>query len=189
MKKSRLYLGLLGCAAVCFALCGVLLVGRAQAHYVNKQEFTVTLSQEALCPLYLHTASGSTADWQRKNFTLSNFPDGGKAGQTDLQAQIYLFATAGIASGDNLTVTLQYNGQSYTGTAQEIQEGTELYRCYGAGWRYVFLDAQGQELNLSFPAKEQMAYPFSICVETNESIPYSSMLTVRAVGQMVGGEE
>ena len=67
---------LVAATAACLLLCCVLLVGRVQAHYESRKDFSVLPSASATAHLYLQPLSSeseSSGDWQGKKFVLSNF--------------------------------------------------------------------------------------------------------------------
>ena len=185
---------LVAATAACLLLCCVLLVGRVQAHYESRKDFSVLPSASATAHLYLQPLSSeseSSGDWQGKKFVLSNFSDEDKntAEQPALSAYVTVLATAGIEDPDSMEMVLELDGVSYTGQAEPVRENTELYRAFGPGWCYTFSDAEGAEPVFSFPAREQTEIQFEITAHTDQRIDFDSVLRVRAIGQMKLGEE
>ena len=192
MKQSKtVFLYLIGCTVVCLLLCCVLLVGRAYAHYESRKDFPVATSAQPVTHLYLQpVAEKSSTDWERKEFTLSNYSEADTLeDQPAMMARITVLATVGMEDPDKAGIVLKKDGTSFVGRAEAIREGTELYHSFGPGWCYSFFDSDGTELTIPFAAREQTEISFALCVQTNQKINFDSMLRVQAVGQALLEEE
>ena len=182
---------LVAATAACLLLCCVLLVGRVQAHYESRKDFSVLPSASATAHLYLQPVSEkSSTDWERKEFTLSNYSEADTLeDQPAMMARITVLATVGMEDPDKAGIVLKKDGTSFVGRAEAIREGTELYHSFGPGWCYSFFDSDGTELTIPFAAREQTEISFALCVQTNQKINFDSMLRVQAVGQALLEEE
>lgn len=182
---------LVAATAACLLLCCVLLVGRVQAHYESRKDFSVLPSASATAHLYLQPVSEkSSTDWERKEFTLSNYSEADTLeDQPAMMARITVLATVGMEDPDKAGIVLKKDGTSFVGRAEAIREGTELYHSFGPGWCYSFFDSDGTELTIPFAAREQTEISFALCVQTKQKINFDSMLRVQAVGQALLEEE
>ncbi len=187
MKQgNKIFLCICGSAAACLLLCCVLLVGRAQAHFESKKDFQVSVSPQELYNIYVQPISSrSSVDWQNKVFVLRNYQKGDTAADKPaMTAKVAVLATVGLENSDKLKITLKKDGQSYTGVAEQVREGTELYRTFGPGWRYSFYNAQGEEVPFLFPENNQKEIEFEICVQGSQKVNFDSLLRVQAVGEL-----
>lgn len=183
-QGNKIFLYICGSAVACLLLCCVLLVGRAQAHFESKKDFQVSVSPQELHNIYVQPISSrSSVDWQNKVFVLSNYQKGDiAADKPAMTAKVAVLATVGLENPDKLKVTLKKDGQSYAGIAEQVCEGTELYRTFGPGWKYSFYNAQGEEIPFLFPENNQKEIEFEICVQGLQNVNFDSLLRVRAVG-------
>lgn len=106
------------------------------------------------------------------SFTLENTTQQPETGK------IYLLASKGIQSGDDLSIVLTYGDNQYTAVAQPIEDGSALYHSFGSGWVYQFLDEQGQEL--LWPMEAQSKLACLLTVESKNDADYHSLLRLVA---------
>lgn len=177
-------------ALVCLLLCAVLLVGNAWGHFSSQTQREVSIAADARQPLYLQPVNGEGADveagqWSplegggyTMSFALRNYR-GSVCGDTARTASLLVLAGLGIAQPQNLTIKLYAGGSVYTGTPTDIADGTALAYSFGSGWCYRFYDAENKELTWQFPAGQRTEYRVIVTAETNEAIPYASMLRVQ----------
>ena len=164
-----------------FALLGILCVvtllltvGATLARF--RENVTDSLVFQPATPesLTLRSDSGwsTQGSVSRLSFTLENTTQQLETGK------IYLLASMGIQSGDDLSIVLTHGENQYTAVAQPIEEGSAQYQSFGAGWVYRFLDEQGQEL--LWPMEAQSEKACLLTVESKENADYHSLLRLVA---------
>lgn len=99
--------------------------------------------------------SQGVSSWKWSNgeakldFTVANGASQEDASGEDQYFTVQLVGSLGIGSGaETVAVTLELSSEEteiYQGTASRIQPGTPLYRTYGDGWVFSFLDQAGKD--------------------------------------------
>ena len=152
----------------------VLSIGLAQARYRENLKETVPFQVEEAETLTLREQTGWATNGNISTLTFSVE----NTGQERENGKIYMLASQGLQSGEKLTVTLTQSQQVYTAVAERIQEGSALYKSFGDGWIYRFLDGQGKEHTWPIEAGSQLTYQLK--VQSNSEIGYDSLIRLIA---------
>lgn len=95
---------------------------------------------------WTETGVGSAA----LHFQVSNGSPEDYCGDT-MQFRVRIAASLGIGKPENVALTLQIDGKTYTAKATPIPEGSARYQTFGPGWVYSFIDDSGNELAWELP--------------------------------------
>lgn len=164
-----------------FALLGILCVvtllltvGATLARFRETVTDSLVFQPETPESLTLRSDSGwsTQGSVSSLSFTLENTTQQPETGK------IYLLASAGIQSGNDLSIVLTHGENQYTAVAQSIEKGSALYQSFGAGWVYRFYDSQGQEL--LWPMEPQSEQACQLTVESKSNRDYHSLLRLVA---------
>jgi hypothetical protein len=130
-----------------------------------------------LLPLSTWTTNG--AGVASLAFCVSNGTSEAYAGDA-MSFHIRLIASLGLQKAENLTVTLQYEGRTYIGTATAIPEGSGRYETFGPGWTFSFRDASGAEAAWTLAGGTLSKANFTLTVEGEAQ--YDSLLQIEVTG-------
>lgn len=85
---------------------------------------------------------------------ISNAADRESFCPEDQSALLEVFVSLGIASPDNITMTLTADNIVYTATPTAVEKNSPLYISNGEGWLYKFCNKAGEELSLTLKGGE-----------------------------------
>ncbi len=116
----------------------------------------------------------STEETTTLELAVSNGVEDEYYGETDVIVEPQLYVSENIGGSSNLSVSfiLEQDGTSktYSSKASEIQEATNLYYSFGAGWVYQFYDDDGEILQLELLGGEYSEIQMRIVVEAKNNI-------------------
>lgn len=116
----------------------------------------------------------STEETTTLELAVSNGVEDEYYGETDVIVEPQLYVSENIGESSNLSVSLilEQDGTSktYSSKASEIQESTNLYYSFGAGWIYQFYDDDGEILQLELLGGEYSEIQMRIVVEAKNNI-------------------
>lgn len=126
-------------AAILLLACVVLLVGTTLARYRTDEVGYLGYAVEETGTIFLQTDGWVFSENSGSlSFTVSNSADGTDYPQAAQTVSVRLLASLSIAEIEGVSVQLNTPDGTYTAIPVSIQEGTALYKTFGAGRVYRF---------------------------------------------------
>lgn len=195
-RKLKIFPWSVGLVFVLMILCLMTAVGSSFARYQTNQSESLLLTARNPVQVYLGTtvtdaetgetvfdsqAVGSwetTIDSSRLAFTVANGTSTQAYTQQDQRFSVRLVGSLGIWDGSvTVDVTLRIPKEAeqtdpqfdeIQGTGTRIQPETPLYRTYGDGWVFSFLDEDGEEMTWLLEGETFSSVDMTVILEGTE---------------------
>lgn len=201
MKQKKTHISLLlGIAALLMAASVILATGTAFARYRENQNADVVLNAQKPGKVLLWAGNNPETDYvpgegvwesvdgeQVLNFMVTNTGSDGVSAAYDQSFRVRLVASLGAWDGASdfkvrLTITEQELSHIYYATVKPIKKDTALYREFGEGWYFTFLDNKDRELYFDLAGQERSTIQMQLTME-NPAPTDPSLLKLQIVGQ------
>ena len=159
VKMDRAYRIALALAVVVLLVSILLATGTAFARYRFRQTSELLFAPKTSEEVYLWGGvveedgflplpGEFTTDENGQNLTflIANGTDEENFAQETKRVQIRMACTLGLGAAKNLTASLTAGEEIYSAVARKIDENSPMHKTFGEGWVYVFVDAEGEEL-------------------------------------------
>lgn len=179
-------------AAVLTVGCLTAAVGISFARYRQEHEAGISFQPEKKTAVYLgrmengqFTEQKSTwiadEDGMTLSFAVSNATDAATAPTQTQYLRIWLNVSLGAwASAEQMQISLTVDGQTYTGIAEPIAEGSANHTAFGAGWLVRFADESGAELRRCLRGGEQTIAEMTLHLQ---GISDTGLIRIQAVAE------
>lgn len=190
-RKKTIWLRLCFMGVLCISVL-IFGIGAAQARYRMSKPTDVEF--QALQNQQVFLWSGADADestltalddWTetdsgsaKLNFKISNGTAEDDYCSKPLSFTIRILASQGIQKSENVTISLQIEGEQYTAVPEQILEGSSRYDTFGPGWIYCFYDSNGIEVSWDLDEGKLSVVTAELTVEG--AVQYTSLLRLEA---------
>lgn len=197
MKPRKTHISpqlLLGLTALLVAGCLLVAVGVSFARYRTEMKNGILFRPDQVAQVYLGYVENNTfynrqAGWTdtgetlQLSFAVGNGANSGSYTNANQSVRLCLLASLGAWQADSDTVVyLTVEGQTYSATAQRIQEGSALHAQFGDGWVFRFQDDSGKEPAWVLPGG-QFGYISMLLEMESAAITDTSLLQLQVVAE------
>lgn len=174
-------------AAILLLACVVLLVGATLARYQTERVDYLGYAPKGNDPIYLQTDGGwfFSGTSGVLSFSVSNSTDEGGYAAADQSVSVRLLASLALEELEGevqLHISDGANTSVYTAVSLSIEEGTALYKTFGAGRVYIFQDGNGNEMSYTLKGGTDSALSAQLIITGLNKPENPALLQLQVVG-------